>query len=376
MNELCITYNKSCCTATNKDASNFPVPLIFAQTLSRLKNVTIKTISEVTRLSLTTVSRVLNGSAEKYRISERTRNIVLDAARKLNYAPNQAAVSLRLSRSFSVGLVIPSLSNPYFADVASIVSHSLRLKGYSVILMDCDEDEASEFEAIKLLAAQNIEGVIVIPSGSQSDHIDILLKRNIPVVCIDRYYENIPVSYVATNHYEGAYNITEYLISLGHQHIACIQGSLSVISNHLRVKGYSDAMKASKIPVFGVSGNSFTQENGYIETKLLLQKKKKPTAIFALSDTILLGTLKALGEENIKVPGDVSVVTFDNSSYLDFLACPVTSIAQPVNDIANMSIKLLLGEIKGHTSGTRPEQMKILISPSIIFRKSVNVLMC
>ncbi|WP_018626431.1 LacI family DNA-binding transcriptional regulator [Niabella aurantiaca] len=338
-----------------------------------MKNVTIKTISEVTGRSLTTVSRVLNGSAKKYRIKEETQKLVLDAAHKLNYAPNQAAVSLRLNRSLSIGLVIPTLSNPYFADVASLVSHSLRTKGYSVLLMDCDEKEAAEIEAVRLLAAQNVGGVIIIPSGSQSAHIEVLLKRGIPVVCIDRYHENIPVSYVATNHYEGAYAMTQYLISCGHKRIACLQGSHAVISNNLRVKGYRDAMGAGNLPVYSVAGNSFTRESGYIETKLLLQKKEKPTAVFALSDTILLGALKAIKEENIKVPADISVVTFDNSSYLDFLACPVTSIEQPVGDIANMSIKLLQDRIKSHNREAAEQQMKVLINPRIVFRQSVKM---
>ncbi|GAB3432186.1 LacI family DNA-binding transcriptional regulator [Niabella aquatica] len=342
--------------------------------MSQLKHVTIKTISEVTKLSLTTVSRVLNGSAKKYRISADTQRVVLEAAKKLHYTPNQAAVSLRLSRSFSIGLVIPTLSNPFFADIASIVSRSLKAKGYAVVLMDCDESETIEIEAAKLLAAQNVEGVIVIPSGMESAHINILLKREIAVVCIDRYYEDIPVSYVATNHYAGAFSMTEYLIKAGHRKIACLQGSHSVIANNLRVKGYKDAMALNKKAVVKIVGNSFTQENGYVETKLLIQKKERPSAIFALSDTIMLGALKALAEENLVIPSDISLVTFDNSSYLDFLACPVTSIAQPVNDIANISIKLLLDTIKARSNGTKLQQMKLLINPSTVYRQSVRVL--
>ncbi len=347
-------------------------PYFCTNDIAILKNTTIKTIAQVTSLSLTTVSRVLNGSAKKYRISEETQKLVLKAAAKLNYAPNRAAVSLRLKRSFSVGLVIPTLSNPYFADVASMVSHALRAKGYSVVLMDCDEDENSEVEAVRLLVAQNIEGVIIIPSGAASAHIDTLLQRKIPVISIDRYHEDIPVSYVATHHYEGAYDITKYLLQAGHKRIACLQGSNSVVSNNLRVKGYTDAMKAAGCSVFSVAGNSFTSESGYIETKLLLQKKDRPTAIFALSDTILLGALKALEEDDVRVPEDMSVVTFDNSSYLDFLACPITSVAQPVNDIANISIKILLEQIEAHLKGTEVQQMKLLINPSVVYRKSVK----
>lgn len=337
-----------------------------------MKNTTIKTIAEATRLSLTTVSRVLNGSANKYRISEATQKIVLEAAKKLDYTPNQAAINLRLQRSFSIGLIIPSLSNPYFANVASIVSHSLREKGYSVILIDCDESETAEIEALDLLAAQNIDGILIVPSGVKSNHLEMLIRKKIPVVCIDRYFEDIPVSYVATDHYEGAYRITESLIRSGHRAIACIQGSPHVVSSSLRVKGYKAAMEAHRLSSADISGSSFTMESGYIETKLLLQKQKLPTAIFALSDTILLGVLRALEEEKINVPADMSLVTFDNSSYLDFLACPVTSISQPVADIAKIAIKILLDKMTSKNNLQTGTVERILIKPSVIHRRSVT----
>ena len=336
-----------------------------------MKNVTIKTIAELTNLSLTTVSRVLNGTAEKYRISKSTQKMVLKAAENLDYTPNQAAVNLRLKRSFSRGLVIPSLANPFFANVASIVSKSLREKGFSVILVECDEKVEVEVEAIGLLRSHNIEGVILIPSTKESNHLKILLNQNIPVVCIDRYYEDIAVSYVATDHYIGAFNITELLIKAGHKEIACLQGCENVISNNLRVKGYKDAMHKYNLKNTQVWGNSFTTENGYIETKLLLQRSQKVSAIFALSDTILLGALKAIEEEALRIPEDLSVVTSDNSPYLDFLSTPITSVSQPVNDISNIAIKLLMDKIDAKQKGEQVELEKVLLKPSLINRDSV-----
>lgn len=339
-----------------------------------MENTTIKTIAADTGLSLTTVSRVLNGTAKQYRVSTRTQEKVLAAARKLQYTPNQAAVNLRLKRSFSIGLVVPSLSNPFFSNIASIVSSAFRALGFSVILIDCEEKEEAEVEATQSLAARNIDGIIVIPSGRNKIHLELLLQKKIPVISIDRYFDDIAVSYVATHHYEGAYNITEYLIRCGHQRIACLQGNPFVVSNMLRVDGYTTAIKANGFPVFYVAGNSFTAESGYVETKLLLQKPERPTAILALSDTILLGVLKALAEEGLQIPGDMSVVTFDNSSYLDFLSCPVTSVAQPVTDIANIAIKLLTGKIASRTTGVHHQQEKILLKPTIIHRKSVAII--
>jgi LacI family transcriptional regulator len=342
-----------------------------------LKNTTIKTISEATQVSLTTVSRVLNGVSKKFRISAATEARVLEAAERLGYTPNQTAINLRLNKSFSIGLVIPTLANPFFSNIASIVNQALHAKGYSVLVTDCDEEEKTEIEAVKQLAARNIDGMIIIPSGKDKKHLEVLLKQEIPVVFIDRYFDDLPISYVSTDHYEGAFLMVSHMIASGHKKIACIQGADHVMSNRERVRGYSEAMKGKKLPEFYIGGSSFTYEDGYLETKLLMQKKDKPTAIFALSDTILLGVLKALAEDGYNVPEDISITTFDNSVYLDFLACPVTSIFQPIADVAHIAIRLLLNKIDQKSNHVKPsgEQEKILIVPSIIHRKSVKSLL-
>jgi len=336
----------------------------------QLETTTIKTIAETTGLSLTTVSRVLNGVAKKYRISTATEAKVLEETRRLGYIPNQAARNLRLKKSFAIGLVIPNLANPFFANIVSIINQVLHERGYSVILTDCNEDEKLEVEAVNALSARNMDGMIVIPSGKKKNHLELLRQKGIPVVFIDRYFDDVAIPYVATNHYDGALKITEYLMANGHEKIACLQGSNHVMPNVKRVQGYVDAMKKHEKEPFYIGGNSFTFESGYLETKLLMQKYDKPTAILALSDTILLGSLKALAEDGYRVPEDISIATFDNSVYLDFLACPVTSVSQPVTDIATIAIKLLLDKIE-KTSGNVVEQEKILISPSIIHRSSI-----
>lgn len=342
-----------------------------------MKNVTIKTISETTDVSLTTVSRVLNGVSKKFRISAATEAKVLEAAQRLGYTPNQTAINLRLNKSFAIGLVVPSLANPFFSDIASIVNQALHAKGYAVLVTDCGEDEAIEASSIKSLAARNIDGMIVIPCGKDEKHFELLQNQNIPIVFVDRYFKDLSIPYVATDHYQGAYQMVSYLIQQGHQKIACIQGKHHVLSNRERVRGYKEAVKDNGLPEFYIGGSSFTFEDGYLETKLLLHKEEKPTAIFALSDTILLGVLKALTEDGYTIPEDISVVTFDNSIYLDFLSSPVTSISQPISDIAQIAIRLLLDsiELKNEEVQLKSESHKILITPSIIHRASVkNVL--
>ncbi|WP_461486392.1 LacI family DNA-binding transcriptional regulator, partial [Pedobacter sp.] len=191
----------------------------------QIETTTIKTIAETIGLSLTTVSRVLNGVAKKYRISEATEARVLEEADRLGYIPNQAARNLRLKKSFAIGLVIPNLGNPFFANIVSVVNQVLHERGYSVILTDCNEDEKLEVEAVNALSARNMDGMIVIPSAKGKKHLNVLKQKGVPVVFIDRYFEDLEIPYVATNHYDGALKITEYLIGNGHERIACLQGS-------------------------------------------------------------------------------------------------------------------------------------------------------
>ena len=338
------------------------------------KSKTIKDISREANVSTTTVSRVLNGMSREYRISEKTEHLVLHTAQKLKYRPNHTAVSLRLQKSNLIGLLIPDLSNPFFSNIASIVSLELRKRGFSVIVTDCYEDEKTEIEVVDLLQDRRIDGLLVMPSGANPEHLVALYKMHVPVVCIDRYFTSTELPYVATHNYKGAYETTQYLISCGHEKIVCIQGVPHVMPNIQRVKGYLDAMLDAGLQNYSfVTGNNFSQENGYLETKLLLQKEaERPTAIFCLSNTILLGVLKSTREEGLKIPNDISLVTFDDAEYLKFLKPAITSVSQPVLEIAKMSIKILykMMDQKENKEAWDPEQ--ILLSPTIIFRKSVR----
>ncbi|MEX6687739.1 LacI family DNA-binding transcriptional regulator [Danxiaibacter flavus] len=336
-----------------------------------MKNsVTIKDISRASQVSITTVSRVLNGLSRQYRISEETQDIVKAIARELNYRPNQTAVNLRRQKSYSIGLIIPSLSNPFFSNIASIVNHELRKRGYSVILTDSGEDEQTEIEELDLLLDRQIDGLIVTPSGSSYDHIEKAYNNGLPTVCIDRYFEATSVPYVATDNYQGAYELTTHLINYGHTRIACLQGVHHVMPNVQRTKGYQQALADHGLTTYYIGGTNFSEENGYTETHRLLQRKDRPTAIFALSDTIALGAIRAIREYGLIIPKDISLVTFDNAIYLDYMAPAITSIVQPVNEIARVSIRILLDKLEKMDIPEFNEE-KVTIEPKIVYRDSV-----
>ncbi|MHB1107207.1 MAG: LacI family DNA-binding transcriptional regulator [Lutibacter sp.] len=332
------------------------------------KKTTIKDIAKKTGLSTTSVSRVLNGKSEKYRIAEKSKLIIEAAALELNYVANHFASSLKSGKSNTIGLIVPSLSNPFFANIASNINAEVRKYGYTTIIVDSDENVEIEKTVLQQFIARNIEGLIIIPCGKEMEHIKNVYDQGLPLVLLDRYFEELEIPYVSTDNFEGAYMAANLLINHGHKSILCIQGIIDSTPNKLRVKGFKQAMKDAGIENFKVVGDAFSVENGYSETKILLQNKVRPTAIFTLSNTIAMGCLKALKEENIRIPQDISLITFDDHLYLDFLATPITSIAQPVEAICKIALKNLMSNLNEKERTVK----QVILKPEIKYRESIS----
>lgn len=331
------------------------------------QKVNIVDIARKAGVSISTVSRVLNGKAEQFRISEKSQQKIRETAKKLNYVPNQFAANLKSGKSNTIALLIPSLSNPFFADIASEINAEVRNRGYITIIGDSDENKDIENEELLQLQSRNIEGLVIAPVDQHWKGLKKLHDQGLPIVCIDRYFENLDIPYVSTDNYEGAIMATKHLLEYGHQNIACIQGAESV-PNKLRIKGFTDAMIGAGIKDCQIVGDEFSVQNGYRETKLLVQQRERPTAIFALSNTIAIGCIKALREENISVPDDISLITFDDHPFLDYLATPLTCITQPTREICRIAIKYLFFML-----GNKEIKMsQVLLKPELKYRKSVK----
>lgn len=333
-----------------------------------MKGTTLFDISRLTGLSLTTISRVLNGRAEQFRISQEAQAKIMDAVKKLNYRPNHAAQSLRKNATNTIGLLVPNIDNPFFAHIASAVIKEAYKYSYTVILVDSNENVIDENRAIEALLHRNVDGIIMVPTSDNPSTV-VELERQIPVVLVDRYYENCDVPFVASDNYSGAYEVTKMLVRSGHNNIMCIQGTPHSITSRSRVRGYHTALTDMGLQHLAmVGGNDFTIQNGYVETKLMLSASKDVSAIFALSNTILLGALRALKEHRKRVPDDLSIVSFDDNTYLDFLDPPITRIVQPLESICILAVKMLIDCINHREIPNKG----ILLQPSILHRESIG----
>ena len=331
---------------------------------------TLKTIAENLGLSAATVSRVLNGLASQYRISKKTEELIIKTAEELDYKPNPIARSLRTKQTFTLGLVISDISNPFFATIARNVERAARKSAYSIILCDSEDDTQLEQQQVKILKARKADGLIVFPVGQKSSHLLELYEKGMPLVLVDRGFPDLPIPFVTSDNYQGAFEAVSYLIENGHTAIACIKGLPNTLPNERRVQGYLDAHKKYNISVNNslIVGENFGLQNGYIETKVLLSLPERPTAILALSNLIAIGSLQAISDEKLSVPEDISLISFDDQPYSAILSTPMTTVAQQSEEMGRIAAKILLNQISNGIAGNNTQ---IFLPTKLIKRKSV-----
>ncbi len=333
---------------------------------------TLDTIANNTGFAKSTVSRVLSGKADMSRISDETVKIIREEAKRCGYTTNYVAKKLRSEKTHTLGLIVPMISNPYFAELSSVIISEAQKYGYTTIVTDTKENEEIQKQSIASLLKGKVDGIIIVPSGNDPKFLEQTNEKYIPVMLVDRYYEKSSLPYIVTNNYKGGYEATMTLIRNGHRKIACIQGPQTT-SNRKRVDGYLDALKDAGLKGEAVVvGDDFSIRNGYMETMLLLKDRdKKPTAIFAVSNTIGLGAFKAIKEAHIRIPEEISLISFDNYAYLDYLEPSVTRMGQMVDEMGKMAVKLLMESItKRH-----PIKSQIELAPELILRDSVTPLL-
>lgn len=328
--------------------------------------ITLKELAEKIGLSRTTVSRVMSGNADKYRISAATVKKVKEAAAQYGLVPNQVAKNLRLQRTDTIGLMIPDVANPFFANLASVIERELRKQGKMIFLCSTNEDTALEHEILSMMLGRQTDGLLVAPVGLAGTHFKPLEDK--PIIFIDRYFSDLTIPHVSTDNEQGAYAATKYLLDRGHRHIACIQGLVNTVCNQERIQGIRRAMQSQlDISQVNIIGNGFTIENGFRSMEQLIRSDERPSAVFTLSNQIAIGALEAIQENGLRVPEDISLISFDEQPYFKLTATPITTVRQPVTQIAQNAVQMLMEVMQGN------EVSSLKIEAQIVKRQSVLV---
>ncbi len=335
------------------------------------KRITLKQMAEELGVSSSIVSRVLNGHARKYRINRETEAAIRRLAEKRNFSPNQVARGLRLRKSSTIGLVVPDISNPFFACIARSVENEARRRGYSVVLCDTEDRTELEIEVLDLLESRTVEGLAIVPVGQSCEHLKRYQRNGVPVVIVDRWFRTLKLPSVASDDYRGACAAVEHLLGCGHRTIACIQGLPGTAPNEERVRGYREALRKKGVPVDEslIVGDDFHEQNGYVQTKRLLVKRPEITGLWLLNNLIALGALRALAEMGRNVPDDVSIVSFDDPPYAPYLATPMTTVAQQHAEMGREAVRLLFSSIEAGKRG-RPER---IVLPTKLVKRLIGL---
>ena len=334
-------------------------------------SVTLQHVADQAGVSASTVSRVLNQKGAANRISEATMTAVMDAARELGYAPNRLARGLRLQKTYTVGLIAPDVSNPFFAHIVHRAQNTAHELGYSLVVCNSNDSTDLEVEQTDLLYQKQVDGLIAMPVGQCYDHFEAWTDRGGALVLVDRCPEETDADTVSVDNYRGAYGATTHLVDHGHRRIALVQGLPGTSTNSDRLRGYADALADRGVAADPqlVVGGDFRRERAFVETKTLLTLDPAPTAIFAAGDLITLGVLQALAEEELRVPEDVSLLSFDDFDFAPFLRCPLTAVRQPRETMGETAVKLLADRIRNPSRAPR----RVVLESELVVRRSVAI---
>ncbi len=331
---------------------------------------TLKDIANKTGVSVSTVSRVLHDNSKKYKISDETQERVKKAAKELGYRINTLARGLRLQKTYEIGLIVPDIANPFFSAMIKSLAGELRKGGYNFIVYDTDEDISIEKSAVKSLMEKRVDGMIIASVGQEFSHIQKLRDANVPIVMIDRCFDSLDIDSVSVDNVKGSLFAVNHLIKEGHTRIAFIQGLPGTYANETRLQGYKQALNDAGIAIDEhlIVGDDFRSLNGYLETKHLLKNPVPPTAIFTAGDLIALGALEACREHGIRIPADLSLVTFDDPVFTSYLSPALTAIEQPIQKMTEMAVAMLYRRMRSPDD----ERRKILLEPKLNVRSSVT----
>ncbi len=334
-----------------------------------MRKNTIQSISNQTGYSISTVSRVLSGKAQRSRISQKAIDIIQAEARRVNYTPNLLAQGLRTSRTYTIGLTVPGIDNPFFATLASTVIENMKRAGYHTLLADSLENQKDFENSLVMFRSRSVDGIIAVPVGTPT-RLTNEITSGIPTVLIDRYHNGTSLPFICTDNYSGGYMATEYLVNRGYRKILSIQGVEDSTPSMERVRGFQDAILANgdKGIEYSIVGDAFSVENGYNQIMRIFSDGLKYDAVFAYSSTILLGAIRAFRELGIAVPNQVGIISFDNNGFLDYLDPAITRIEQPLAEIGRLASQALVDIIENRNPDLPPVQR--LIAPTLIVRDS------
>ena len=314
-----------------------------------MTQVQIKDVARRAGVSSATVSRVLNADRG---VSEERRQRVLDAIRELGYQPNRVARSLRRQSSDMIGVVVSDIENPHFTQAVRVIEDAAFAQGYRVLLCNTDETPSKQSSYLEMLASERVLGVILAPADPNDSTIAKLLDMGIPIAAFDREASDPRADAVTADNITAGRRATEHLLAQGHRFIGFVAGRPDIQTGIDRQQGYEQAMRQRGLTPHVVTG-MFRIHQAQMATGRMLEEHPEMTAIVVGNNLMTVGTLRALQAAGRRVPADISLVQIDDPFWGELVEPPLTSLAQPVRQMAQNAVDLLLQRITGERAMSR-----------------------
>jgi len=345
----------------------------------KAKKTTIYDIAAEVGTSSATVSRVLSNSG--YPVSEGIRSRILDAAKTLNYSPNMVGRMLKKSESKDIGVVIPTISNPFYPQLVLGIELEARKSGYSILLCNSFRDASTEKKYMESLYQKQVRGLIISSIDKNFEFLKQLQENDIKIVAFDQNIDEFKCSRVGFDFVKGGMMAIDYLAGMGHKNIAFLSSPLTRNSRRETMEGYKLGLLRNGLTFNEANiiiseyeeeteNGTYEFENGRMLAKKFLMLSDKPTAIFAVNDITAFGIIQELLSNGIGVPQDVSIIGFDNIEVSSMVNPPLTTINQPSYETGRLACKILIESL----DEGEEKEVRVSLDPSLVIRKSVRKL--
>lgn len=335
------------------------------------KRISITDIAKQLNVSITTVSFILNGKAEEKRISKGVSEKVLKLVEELNYKPNQLAKSLRTGKTNLIGLIVEDIANTFFANIARLIEEVAYEKGYRIIYCSTENDSQKTKELISMFRERHVDGYIITPSVGIEEDINQLIKDKLPFILFDRYLPGISANYVGVDNFGSSYNAARHLLSQGYENIAFVTIESEQTQMRERLEGYEKAVLLNNRKSLTTMVH-FTDKSELMVAHIadFLRANREIDALIFATNYLGIAGLEAIKKLDLRIPADLGVVAFDEHDLFRLYSPGITSIRQPVEEMAEHLLKVLLKNLDG--AGKPKKIESIVLSPTLIIRDSTQ----
>jgi LacI family transcriptional regulator len=315
----------------------------------------IKDVAKKAGVSVTTVSRVLNG--EKY-VKEDLRTRVKRAINELGYTPSHIARSLVRKKTNLIGVIVPDVTSSFYSTILSTIEKTASLNEYNLMVCNIIEDTDKELKYLQVFKQMRVDGIIIMHEKLSDEIRELIHKLDIPIIFSSVKPANQNFASVIIDDYAAAYDATRHLVELGHVRIGFIGGDMrDITSGQNRYAGYCQALSDCGITIVDdyIRFGDYKTQSGYERMKEILSCKVYPTAVFAVSDDMAVGAMNCIHDHGLKVPDDISVIGFDGSQLTEQVRPRLSSMEQPILEMGKVTVDALLGLISGKEGGIRED---------------------